>query len=308
MKARTLLANGAFWQLPKCLVKVLGFETVGYLSELVTLHDLFHDRIDSEGYFFQRMETIEENTGLSAYKQRKCLKTLKNYKIVDTKLKGLPAQLYYKINENNIMELVELCEIFFDQIRLRNEKFLYQDIKSFNILELKNLISTLYSNNIITKNITGATFKNEKKESKKTKPPKKKLDTKSKNKIYLPIAKYLAGIISKNRNVKISRTDLNNWTNQIRLLSTQQNIEYSRIMKALDWYSSNIGKPYVVVIHSGKSLREKFIGLESCIERSKQSKTSKRIQTAGQTILNTDKADDYFANLPKPKKFKDGNF
>jgi hypothetical protein len=44
---------------------------------------------------------------------------------------------------------------------------------------------------------------------------------------------------------------------------------YQRVARLLHWYRSHIGQPYVPVIESGQSLKDKFLKLEAAMERDK---------------------------------------
>ncbi|HUX57833.1 MAG TPA: hypothetical protein VMV77_12720 [Bacteroidales bacterium] len=93
--------------------------------------------------------------------------------------------------------------------------------------------------------------------------------TQEKNKIYLPLAKYLYKIISSSKNVKYNLGQIKPWANEIRKLSETNKVSYERIEKALQWYEKNIGGQYIPVILSGTSLREKFVKLEDAMKRGK---------------------------------------
>jgi hypothetical protein len=87
------------------------------------------------------------------------------------------------------------------------------------------------------------------------------------NESFLPFAIQLAEIIKMKRRVTITTFQLNAWSEDIRKLSEQSQINPGRIKRALTWYSQNIGGEFVPVIESGSSLRFKFISLEAAIER-----------------------------------------
>lgn len=84
---------------------------------------------------------------------------------------------------------------------------------------------------------------------------------------YWPLSKKLAEIVMDNRDVLINPSQIKEWAKQIRLLSRTSKITIARIEKALDWYKNHIKDPYIPVIQSGKSFREKFLQLESAMER-----------------------------------------
>lgn len=107
MKIKSVLSQGAFWQINKVLAKKVGLESALLLSDLIDRESYFDSRdmlinINGEGYFFVTGEQIEESTTLSYHKQRKCLKTLKSEGMIKTFLRGVPAKTHYKIVENKI--------------------------------------------------------------------------------------------------------------------------------------------------------------------------------------------------------------
>lgn len=84
---------------------------------------------------------------------------------------------------------------------------------------------------------------------------------------YLPIAQYLSSIIQSYKNITHTSRQITAWAKSIRQLVEEQNVDPSRIKHALKWYKRHANDPYVPVIESGKSLKEKFIKLESAIKR-----------------------------------------
>ncbi len=84
---------------------------------------------------------------------------------------------------------------------------------------------------------------------------------------YFPLAEKLASIVMENKNVTITPASKEAWTKQIKLLCITSKIAPLRIQKALEWYKNNITDQYTPVIHSGKSLREKFMQLENAMGR-----------------------------------------
>ena len=80
-------------------------------------------------------------------------------------------------------------------------------------------------------------------------------------------ARFLAEIILTRKKIKIPPAKLNGWCMSIRQMNKTDGIDHQRIMRALVWYKAHIGEEYVVVIESGKSLREKFLRLESAMQK-----------------------------------------
>jgi hypothetical protein len=102
------LANSNYISVNKTLIKTVGLEEAILLGELCSEYDYWdeHNQLTDDGYFYATVEKIEDNTTLSEYLQRKAVNTLKNLDILETKLKGLPAMRYFKINENRLLSFL----------------------------------------------------------------------------------------------------------------------------------------------------------------------------------------------------------
>ena len=59
-----------------------------------------------DGWFFNTEANIEKDTTLTSFMQRKCLKTLRKYGIIETKRKGIPAKQHFKINEQQVIKFL----------------------------------------------------------------------------------------------------------------------------------------------------------------------------------------------------------
>lgn len=106
--------------------------------------------------------------------------------------------------------------------------------------------------------------------------PIKKSSSKERNLKYLPLANYLAQIILTKKNMRYTSSQILSWTNPIRQLIETNGVSPQRIKSGLKWYKKNIGLPYVPVIESGTSLRDKFSKLESAMQRDQQGEKKKR--------------------------------
>lgn len=102
------LANSNYISVNKTLIKTVGLEEAILLGELCSEYDYWdeHNQLTDDGYFYATVEKIEDNTTLSEYQQRKAVNTLKNLDILETKLKGLPAMRYFKINESMLLSFL----------------------------------------------------------------------------------------------------------------------------------------------------------------------------------------------------------
>ena len=150
-----LISTSNFITVNKDLIKELGLEEAILLGELASEYDYWNNKNEIEdGYFYSTIENIEEETTLTAYKQRKCLENLKNNGFVDIQIRGIPAKRYIKINEEKVIEI-------FNNKLLKN---LTTGCKKISQLEVKKLNG---NNNIINNNIN-KNIKKEKNKKRKT--------------------------------------------------------------------------------------------------------------------------------------------
>jgi hypothetical protein len=60
----------------------------------------------TDGWFFNTEANIEADTTLTPFMQRKCLKSLRKYGIIETKRIGIPAKQHFKINEQVVIKFL----------------------------------------------------------------------------------------------------------------------------------------------------------------------------------------------------------
>ena len=103
---KKLLSSTAFLVLNKELAKKIGLKEAIMLADLISKEEYFISKGMTDGWFFNTEANIEADTTLNPYNQRKCLKTLKKYEIIETKRKGIPAKQYFKINEYQVLQIL----------------------------------------------------------------------------------------------------------------------------------------------------------------------------------------------------------
>ena len=101
-----LLSSTAFIVLNKNLAKQVGLKEAVLLADLISKEEYFIANGMTDGWFFNTEANIEKDTTLTPYQQRKCLKTLKTNLVLETKRKGIPAKQYFKINEQQVIKLL----------------------------------------------------------------------------------------------------------------------------------------------------------------------------------------------------------
>ena len=86
------------------MAKEIGLNATILLSDLISKEQYFIENgTISNGWFFNTASNIEKDTTLTHYQQKKAIETLENLYFIETKLKGLPAKLHFKILEKNIL-------------------------------------------------------------------------------------------------------------------------------------------------------------------------------------------------------------
>ena len=101
-----LLSSSAFLVLNKELARQIGLKESVLLADLISKEEYFIANGMTDGWFFNTEANIEQDTTLTTFQQRKCLKTLKKHQIVKTKRRGVPAKQYFKINEQLVVKFL----------------------------------------------------------------------------------------------------------------------------------------------------------------------------------------------------------
>lgn len=137
MSILKLLASKNYLTVNKDLIRIIGLEEAVILGELASEYSYYYDREElDDGYFYSTIDNIEQNTSLSEYKQRKAINSLKHNNILDIKIKGIPAKRYIKLNEEQILNILNIK---------------YQNNLSASSLKIKELdTKKLNGNNNIT--------------------------------------------------------------------------------------------------------------------------------------------------------------
>ena len=104
MKLKKLLGTNAHWSINKTLYFELGFEATLFLQHLIDLEDSFFNGIE----FFQQDDRISEDLGISTHLIRKARNLLVEKNIISCERKGMPAKMYYTINTEEILNILNL--------------------------------------------------------------------------------------------------------------------------------------------------------------------------------------------------------
>lgn len=130
---KQLLTSSNYWTLNKTSVKIFGIETAFLLTNLAEAETLMSD---DDGWFYQTSDTLEEITGLTRYKQDKCIEQLENAGVLHKDIRGIPAKRYFKLD----YEVLENKFVNNSQTRMR--KTGKQELKKLTTnkeLNIKNI-------------------------------------------------------------------------------------------------------------------------------------------------------------------------
>lgn len=90
------------------LINKFGINSAIMLGELYGRYNYFKKRNQlRNGFFFATIDSIESNTKLTPYKQRKASFILESANILEVKYIDIPPKTYYKINEINLMKVLK---------------------------------------------------------------------------------------------------------------------------------------------------------------------------------------------------------
>jgi len=111
---RSILKSSNYLVVYKPLAQKIGLLETILLQYLIDQEEYFEKRgeLTDKGEFYNTQEKIEKETTLNAYYQRKVLKRLKEFKLVEYQKKGLPAKYYFKVNHKCLKVLITDDEEF----------------------------------------------------------------------------------------------------------------------------------------------------------------------------------------------------
>ena len=138
-----LLGQGSSWVISKLIARMIGLHEALLLSDLITKSHYFDKRGElNEDYFFNTMENISEDTTLSKHQIRKAIQTLIDLGLIKVKREGMPARIWYRIENDTIISFMEFCE---NEAQTSRKEIEIPVVKKFNDWLLRNL--TTYNNN-----------------------------------------------------------------------------------------------------------------------------------------------------------------
>jgi len=136
---KSILASTPFLILNKSLLVAFGIDANVVLSHLYQQQNYFKEQGQLvNGMFFCTTENISCVTTLSYYQIKQAINTLTKWGIIKVKRKGVPAKLYFQINESQILKNLNSCI----------QKTSILDCENFNIKTSKNL-NSINNNKVI---------------------------------------------------------------------------------------------------------------------------------------------------------------
>ena len=293
--ALELFRSSAFLIVNKNLLKAWGPAKTVFLENLIDKYKYWVDRrmIQPDGSFFLTHEDQCKQTGLGEHQVRECKREFINMGVLHTKMKGLPAKEYYRIDFSKLLNIfIEIEENNIPALGFSEDKPYgkseektpgkseektpgkseektpgkSEDIKD-NKYKDNKYKDIYFSQPSVKRNISLSDSENETNKFGSSIEENSGSPVKEINIPFLPLAKKLATIIQSNKNINISPLRLASWAADIGKLSRIEGVPPQRIDQALDWYADNIGGQYIPVIESGGSLRNKFIKLEEAMKR-----------------------------------------
>ncbi len=108
----SLLSSSKYIIVNKDLIKILGLNEAVIIGELCSEYTYWENtnQLMDDGYFYSTRENIENNTGINAHFQRLAIKNLEQKGIITLKKMGIPCKIYYKINEDKIVECLKMAK------------------------------------------------------------------------------------------------------------------------------------------------------------------------------------------------------
>lgn len=102
-----MLAIGNYIMVNREIAVKLGLNAAVVIAELASQEQYYETRGELEnGWFYSSIENMEEKTTLKRYKQDKAINALKESGLVETKVYGMPAKRYFRLNESALLELL----------------------------------------------------------------------------------------------------------------------------------------------------------------------------------------------------------
>ena len=97
-----------FFLLSKSLVKQLGFETAGWIADMLSKFEYFEqkDMLDDQGWFYNTQQNIKEDTNITISAQTRIIRELQDRGVLEFQKRGVPARNYYRFDFRALINLI----------------------------------------------------------------------------------------------------------------------------------------------------------------------------------------------------------
>jgi len=112
-----ILSQSAYLVVNKEIARVVGLNATVLLADLISKEGYFTERKGLvDGMFFNTYKNIQLDTTLTEGKQKTAIQMLRDKGLITTRLMGMPAKTHFKIHENKILEILNLCSVKKDEL------------------------------------------------------------------------------------------------------------------------------------------------------------------------------------------------
>lgn len=120
----TKTSGEGFWIVDKKIAKEFGLEVAVLLADLISKEKYFENNnlLDDDGFFYNTVDSICEDTGINKKKQLKLVNTLVENNFIEITYKGLPKKRHYKINHKKINEYLSITTKEIDVDKKQNSQ------------------------------------------------------------------------------------------------------------------------------------------------------------------------------------------
>jgi len=146
MSVKNILKHSNWIAINKQMVKLVGCNAAYMLGYLADKYDYFEGKNElNDGYFYATAADVEADIHLSGREQETAITRLAEQKIIETKLKGIPARRHFRFTDDaeSILTDVLMCKTSFDKSAkldttkelnnvAQNSETIYKDLISKN--------------------------------------------------------------------------------------------------------------------------------------------------------------------------------
>lgn len=118
MSVKNILKHSNWITINKQMVKLVGCNAAYMLGYLADKYDYFEGKNElNDGYFYATAADVEADIHLSGREQETAITRLAEQKIIETKLKGIPARRHFRFTDDaeSILTDVLMCKTSFDK-------------------------------------------------------------------------------------------------------------------------------------------------------------------------------------------------